>query len=321
VAGYDADGDAAAESSVQSLLVQQLCTGQLPWEPDIANIDAAQLSFPMIKKRMQLNALKIRAAAEELQLVEFEFGNLHVSYASRINAIAQAINSNLEQQDECSALQHQLRAASEADPQLPSLSHQLRVLVGQQVLLQRRREHLQGLQSLATQLHNKCMHSAGAAGEGLSQAAAAAAAVHILQNDADQDSISSDNELDDDVVWQDESGRVQPAQHAAAGAGAVPPAGAAEDAAAPANAVVTPTAAAAASVADAPPATAAEAAAAATAAPNATSAAPVNSACGDVRAQGLHAESSQQVSSCHLPYTREHSHVFRGMLSLPFAIY
>ena len=273
-----------------SQLVQQLCAGQLPWEPDIAAVDADQLSFPLLKKRMRLNAPKIRAASEELELVEFEFGNLHNTYASSVDAIAQAMASNQEQQDNCSALQRQLRsAAAEPGLQSASLSQQLRLLGGQLVMLQRRLEHFHSLQALAVQLHGKCMASAGADGAGLSQAAAAAAAAHILQDD-DADPDNSDDDPDDGAQFEEESGS------AAAGAGAVPTAGLSGPTSAAGAAAASLVTSATASAAAPPAASTAPSARA----PNAPPAAAVDAASGEPMAPGLPVGDSHQVGQPHL---------------------
>jgi hypothetical protein len=53
-----------------SAILQDLCTGVLPWEQQQQQPSAAAL--PFVKRRMALNALKIRAADTEQTLVLFE---------------------------------------------------------------------------------------------------------------------------------------------------------------------------------------------------------------------------------------------------------
>lgn len=76
-----------------SAILQDLCSGVLPWE-----LQQSDATLPLIEQRMALNALKIRAAGTEQQLVRFELDSLMHSYRSRLQAVDTAVRDNAAQQ-------------------------------------------------------------------------------------------------------------------------------------------------------------------------------------------------------------------------------
>lgn len=214
-AGSDADDDAGhaggvpatEQGSAAEQILQQLCDGQIPWE-DLSGVD----TLPLVRKRMGLTALKIRAAATEQDLVVFEFTNLFRSYDDRLRELSEVLQAKQRQHAECintletiqgvSGERQQALSVAEL-AQVAAVSEQRRLLYGQCVLLQRKHAHLQRLQRRAQQLHADLQSFLVVQGDQppqlpqrVMQAAAAAAEVDMGGDDAadGQQDIGSEEE-------------------------------------------------------------------------------------------------------------------------------
>lgn len=141
--------------------MQDLCSGLLPWEQQ-----QSDGTLPLIEQRLALNALKLRAACTELNLVKFEVDSLMRSYRSQLQAVDTALQNNAEQQHAVAADvlwlqgQHADTQEAAAQPQhgewqdaaaqpeqqqresLASALQQQLFLSGRLLLLQHRREQL-----------------------------------------------------------------------------------------------------------------------------------------------------------------------------------
>lgn len=152
----------SAPVSPVSAILQELCTGVLPWEQQQQQQPSAAV-LPFVKRRMALNALKLRAADTEQTLVLFEADSLIHSYNSSLEAVDAALSVNAGKQQAVAAQlqswlephdahsQGEAPEASQHDsqrqqqqqrPPLTDLLQQQRYLAGQQYLLQQRRDDL-----------------------------------------------------------------------------------------------------------------------------------------------------------------------------------
>ena len=163
---------------------------------------------------MGLNALKIRAASRELELVSYEFDSVLRSYSSRLQVLNAALAVNKEQQQQVEAQHNSLATdpdsthaeTAQQQQHAAELLDQLRLLSGQSILLQRQVVRVERLRAKAEQLAADCAKHRELSELPPAAAAAAAAADAMRDDGADGEddacSDCSDEEVEDDAVLQ-----------------------------------------------------------------------------------------------------------------------
>lgn len=146
-------GPSSSRQAAAQLLMRQLCEGLIPW----AAVGAADAGARgPLAQRMGLVAMEIRAAVHERLLVNYEMRNLLISYKDELAAVDQALAAASMQVDLCLQQQDIMlqfdNPSDEQQCQLHGSYRQMKVAMGQRMMLQHRRAAVQQLLAKATAL-------------------------------------------------------------------------------------------------------------------------------------------------------------------------